>query len=535
VSGEAVCRSNLDPDFDPINLGFQGWDGFEPLPGTWAGSFTPGPDSGCVPVNILGTNAVSREAADWIMTDSLAFSKIEQFVVTAFLTGDTGELFELPAGAIGWAAGVEYREEKSNSVPAAEDTAGLTFGNVILPTRGSYDVSEVFAEVNVPLLRGQPFAEKLSVDGAIRYSDYSTTGGATTWKAGLTWAPVSDLTLSGTIAEATRAPNIGELFDPGGQTFEDIDDPCDISNINQGTEFRAANCAQLLTSLGVDPETYTDPNSAFIPGSLIGNPDLNEEEAKSLTIGVEYRPRWANDLRFRVDYYDIELTNAINTASAQVTANQCVDLPTIDNDFCALQTREDDPDSELFGGVVDFVLQPLNVAKFTTEGYDFEVNYVLDSSRYSGGRDYGVFSFGLIGNKLEDLTFINLPGATPDQDLGQGPIDGESEAPEWQAIFDLGWERGPLFLSYEFSWFDETDAVSPEALAGEPDIRDPRYLEFSAHEVHDLYARYSLGDGLSVYAGVNNLTDEKPDIAMTYYPVSAIGRFFYAGVTWKAE
>jgi iron complex outermembrane recepter protein len=530
VSGDIVCRSNLDPSAEPANLAWNFWDGFEPLPGTWAGSFTPGPDSGCVPVNILGTNAVSREAADWIMTDSLAFAKIEQFVVTAYLTGDTANLFELPAGPIGWAAGVEYREEKSKSIPAAEDQAGLTFNNVLLPVDGKYDVSELFAEVNIPLVADQPFADILSVDGAVRYSDYSTTGTATTWKAGLTWGPVHDLRLTGTIAEATRAPNIGELFDPGGQTFELIDDPCDVDNLNEGSEFRAANCAALLTSLGVDPTTYTDPNSASIPGSLVGNPNLTEEVAESVTFGVEYRPRWADELLFRVDYYDIELTDAINTASAQVTANQCVDLPTLDNDFCALQTREPG-----FGGVVDFVLQPLNVAKFTTEGYDFQATYQLDSSRLAGGRDYGVFTFRLIGNKLEDLTFINLPGAAPDEDLGQGPIDDEDEAPEWQAIFDAGWERGPLYLNYEFSWFDETDAVSPEELAGEPDIREAQYLKFSAREVHDLYARYSLEDGLSIYAGVNNLTDEKPDIGATYYPVGAVGRFFYAGLTWAAD
>jgi iron complex outermembrane recepter protein len=528
ATGDTVCRSNLDPAAEPFNLGWQGWNTFEPLPGTWAGSFTPGPDSGCVPVNILGTNAVSREAADWIMTDSLAFSKIEQFVATAYLTGDTADLFELPAGPIGWAAGIEYREEKSRSIPAAEDQAALTFGNVILPSEGRYDVSEIFAEVNIPLLSGLPFADRLSVDGAVRYSDYSTTGTATTWKAGLTWAPVYDLRLSGTVAEATRAPNIGELFDPGGQTFEAIDDPCDINNLNEGTEFRAANCAALLASLGIDPTTYTDPNSATVPGSLMGNPDLMEEVAESVTIGLEYRPRWRDELQFRIDYYDIELTDAINTASAQVTANQCVDLPTLDNEFCALQTREPG-----FGGVVDFVLQPLNVAKFTTEGYDFEASYQLDSSRFAA--DYGVFTFRLIGNKLEDLTFINLPGAAPDEDLGQGPIEGENEAPEWQAIFDAGWERGPFYVNYEFSWFDETDAVSPEQLAGEPDIREAQYLKFSAHEVHDLYARYSLDNGLSIYAGVNNLTDEKPDIGETYYPVGAVGRFFYAGVTWRAE
>jgi len=526
-TGAVVCRSNLDPSAVPGNAESFG---FDPLLGAaWAGSFTPGPNSGCVPVNILGTNAVSPEARDWIMTDSLAFSKIEQFVATAYLTGDSSRMFELPAGPISWAAGVEYREEKSKSIPAAEDQAGLTFGNVLLPSDGKYDVSEIFAELNVPLLTDKPFADVLSVDGAIRYSDYSTTGSATTWKAGLTWAPVYDFVLSGTIAEATRAPNIGELFDPGGQTFQSIDDPCDVSNLNEGSEFRAANCATLLTSLGVDPTDYVDPNSASISGSLVGNPDLTEEVAESITIGLKYSPRWASGLQFSVDYYDIELTDAINTASPQSAADICVDLPTLDNEFCGLQTREPG-----VGGVIDFVQQPLNVAKFTTEGYDFEVRYQLNSRELTGS-DYGLFSFRLLGNKLEDLTFINLPGAPPDEDLGQGPIEGEDPAPEWQAVFNLGWERGPLLLSYEFSWFDETDRVSPEELAGEPDIMESRYLEFSASEVHDLYARYSLDDGLSFYAGVNNLTDEQPDIGVTYYPVSAVGRFFYAGLTWAAE
>jgi iron complex outermembrane receptor protein len=530
ATGDVVCRSNLDPGAVPENLSWNGWDGFTPLPGTWAGSFTPGPNSGCVPVNILGTNAVSREAAAWIMTDSLATSKLKQFVATAFLTGDTSGLFELPAGAIGWAAGIEYREEKSESTPSAEDQAGLTFGNVILPSRGRYDVSEIFAEINVPLLDDQPFADKLGIDGAIRYSDYSTTGEATTWKAGLTWAPVYDLRFSGTIAEATRAPNIGELFDPGGQTFQQIDDPCDIGNRNQGTQYREANCIALLESLGVDPTDYTDPNSAFVSGSLIGNPDLAEETAESITIGLEYRPRWAEGLVLRIDYYDIELTEAINTASAQEAAENCVDLPTLDNDFCALQTREPG-----FGGVVDFVQQPLNVAKFTTEGYDFEIGYTLDTRGIGDGSDLGVFRFLVRGNKLEDLTFVNLPGAEPDEDLGQGPIEDEAEAPEWQAVFDLGWERGPWALNYEFRWFDETDRVSPEALAGEPDIREPQYLKYSEQELHDIYARYSFDGGLAIYAGVNNLTDEKPDIGAVYYPVSAIGRFYYAGVEWKAN
>jgi outer membrane receptor protein involved in Fe transport len=375
-----------------------------------------------------------------------------------------------------------------------------------------------------------PFADKLTVDGAVRYSDYSTTGDATTWKTGLTWAPVYDLRLSGTISEATRAPNIGELFDPGGQSFEVIHDPCDIGKRNQGTQYRAANCEALLTELGVDPATYVDPNSASVSGSALGNPDLEDEIAKSLTIGLDYRPRWMQGLLLKIDYYDIELTNAINTASAEQAAIQCVDLPTLDNEFCGLQTREPG-----VGGIVDFVQRPLNVAKFTTEGYDFEIGYSLDTRQLGSGRDLGLFKFHVLGNRLLDLTFVNLPGAEPDEDRGQGPIDGKNEAPEWQATFDLGWEWRSLTINYQYSWFDETDAVAPEVVAGEPDFREAKYLHFSAHEVHDLYARYTFEGGIAVYGGVNNLTDEEPDIGVVSFPVSPIGRFYYAGIEWQSK
>jgi outer membrane receptor protein involved in Fe transport len=187
-TGAVVCRSNLDPSAVPGNAESFG---FDPLLGAaWAGSFTPGPNSGCVPVNILGTNAVSpgSQGLDHDRQPRL----LEDRAIRRHGVPDRRLLSPVRAagGAHLWAAGVEYREEKSKSIPAAEDQAGLTFDNVLLPSDGKYDVSEIFAELNVPLLTDKPFADVLSVDGAIRYSDYSTTGSATTWKAGLTWAPV---------------------------------------------------------------------------------------------------------------------------------------------------------------------------------------------------------------------------------------------------------------------------------------------------------------------------------------------------------
>ena len=526
ATGQPTCRSNLDPDAVPPNLG----GGFTTLPGTWAGSFTPGPNSGCVPVNILGEGAVSAEAAAWINTTSLAESKLTQNVVQAYLAGDTGNWFELPAGPIGYAAGLEWREEESRSIPPIEDQLGLTFGNVLSPERGDYDVREVFAEVDVPLLQGAPAADILSVDAAVRLSDYSTTGNATTWKVGGIWSPIEDVTFRATVAEATRAPNIGELFDPGGQTFQFISDPCDITELANGTEFRTTNCAELLTGLGADPATFIDQNSARVPGALEGNPELTEEVADTTTIGLILRPRFIENLTIAIDWYDIELEDAINTALPQVASDLCVDLPTLDNQFCNLIQREQGT-----GGIVNFTQQPVNVANFKTEGFDFTINYLLDPANFGVNADWGVFNFRLIGNKLEELTFINLPGADPDSDLGESDPANGVQAPEYQAAFNLLWQRGPVALNYTLNWFDETYRFPKNEIENNPDIAEPRFLKYSAHVMQNLQLRYTPSEVWSFYGGINNLEDNEPDIGETFFPVSAVGRFFYVGVDYSAD
>ena len=531
ATGQATCRSNLDPDAVPANLIRQEWElDFTPLPGTWAGSFTPGPGSGCVPVNILGEGAVSAEAAAWINANSLAESKLTQHVLQAYVSGDSGNWFELSAGPIGYAAGLEWREEQSRSIPPIEDQLGLTFGNTLSPERGEYDVREVFAEIDVPLLLGAPAAEVLSVDAAVRLSDYSTIGNATTWKVGGVWSPIDDIAFRATVAEATRAPNIGELFDPGGQNFQRISDPCDITELSAGTEFRTANCAELLTGLGVDPATFIDPNSADVPGTLTGNTELMEEVADTTTIGVILRPRFIENLTIAIDWYDIELEDAINTALPQVASDLCVDLPTLDNQFCGLIEREQGT-----GGIVNFTQQPVNVANFTTEGFDFTIDYLLDPANFGVNADWGVFNFRLIGNKLEDLTFINLPGADPDSDLGESDPANGLQAPEYQAAFNLLWQRGPLAFNYTLNWFDETYRFTKTEIANNPDIAEPRFHKYSAHVMQNVQLRYAPNDVWSFYGGINNVEDNEPDIGETFFPVSAVGRFFYVGVDYSAD
>lgn len=520
--GTPDCRVNVDPTATPFD--FPDPISYDPAAGE------------CVPLNLFGEGVASPEAIDWVMATTTAVDVIEQTVVSGSFNGTLDPLLSLPGGSIGWAVGAEYREESSESTPDALDTAGATFGNVIQPNFGEFDVAEAFAEVDLPLLAGRPFFEELSLDAAYRYSDYSTIGDTGTWKVGGVWAPIPDISFRATTAEAVRAPNIGELFGAQNQRFEFIDDPCDVSLLDLGTQFREANCATILSGLGVDPATFVDPNSASIPGFSAGNPDLSEETAETNTYGVVLRPRFLPGLTVSVDYYDIELADAVQLIAPQEIAERCVDAPTLDNDFCPLIIRGVE---ETDGRIETFNLLPVNLAALTTSGYDFQINYTIDPADYGADGDWGVFNLRLVGNKLESLDFLPSPGGVVDDDVGEGPGASfvEQPVPEWQASFDVTWARGPWSVNYGFQWFDETSRLSNRSLYGDADLPDgnrdslaEEYHFFDAKWSHDVQVEVALNDALSVYGGINNFTDEKPAFDQTFHPVSPVGRFFYVGV-----
>lgn len=512
LTGQATCRSNLDPSALP----YGGFDFPGPL------SFTPGPNSGCRPLNIFGEGVADPAALAWVMLNNETRSRVTQNVFNAFLSGPVPGI-ELPAGEIDAVVGVEWRREGSRSEPPLQDQLGQTFGNVILPTDGGFNVKEAFAELRVPILADLPFAEMLQVSGAVRVSDYSTVGSTTTWNTGLLWAPVRDVSFRGTVAESVRAPNIAELFSPQSQTFEFIDDPCDSREIANGTSFRAANCEAILSALGVDPVDYRDPNSSNIPGLSTGNSALSEETARSYTFGAVFRPRFADGLAVSIDYYDINIKQAISTADAQDVADNCVDQPSVDNVFCDALTRESGT-----GAITTFVVQPENVASFRTRGIDFNVNYRLDPMRLGMDADIGTFTFSLIGSHLDRLTTIPTLGAEQLNHRTTADLSSGTYAPKWTTVFDTTWEYRGLTVNYGYNYFSKTTRYTLLTLAGNPDQASPANIYYDAHEVHDLSASYDFLGAYRVYAGVNNLTDERPDYS-TIFPVSPVGRFFYAG------
>jgi iron complex outermembrane receptor protein len=162
---------------------------------------------GCVPISVFGFNTISPAALKYVTAPGSLETRTTQKL---FGGSVSGEPFTMPAGALGLAAGFEWRKETSSSVPDALTQAGLNAGNATPPTFGEFSVKELFVETRIPLLKDKPLAKELRFLGAYRAGDYSTVGRTNSWNAGLEWSPIADVKLRGTRAISTRAPNINE-------------------------------------------------------------------------------------------------------------------------------------------------------------------------------------------------------------------------------------------------------------------------------------------------------------------------------------
>lgn len=524
ATGQITCRINLpgETEIDAQNGNYEFYLDDAGLPLNFAPvTFNPGE---CQPLNLLGQ--ANQAGLDFIRANHRDFSEVSQHVASGYLSGDFGSLLELPGGPIGFAVGAEYREEKSRYVPdqVIQDKL-VQDSSQVLAEVGGFNVKEVFGELNLPILKNVPFAETLAVGGAVRFSDYSTVGSTTTYKVDAVYAPIRDISFRATYSQAVRAPNVNELFAPLSGSFAFITDPCDIENRDEGTSTRDANCQALLAGLGLTPAQI----AAFSPSSDAqqstsrlgrsgGNPDLQEETAKTWTAGVVLRPRFVPGLSVSLDGYDIKLKDTINTFSATQAFELCVDQPTLNNVFCPLTSR--DPVSGFADG---FTLRPQNVARFLVRGADLTVNY-----RFRPSPDLGAFNVRLVGGYLDRLTFINSPGAEPDVDVGERDPLG---APRWVGTFDLTWTKGPMTVNYGLAWQDNVRRFTREQTRADPDVAEPRFLRFKERWEHDIQVAYAVNDDFSFYGGINNFTDQKPSISSGGdYPVRAVGRYFYVGV-----
>ena len=399
----------------------------------------------CRPVNLFGRGNESAESLDYFLIDLLTNKSLEQTVGSASLNGS---LFDLPAGPVSFAFGLEYRKETSESIPDAAQQSGQTFTGTTAAVKGSYDVSEAYIETRLPLLTEKPFADLLAIEGGFRASDNSVTGSSNSWRGGGEWAPIRDIRFRAMYAVSVRAPNVGELFTPQAPAISVPEDPCLAENVGGGPapERRLANCTEILAPFGLDPLTYV-PNPNFVGfafgGVGGGNPDLEEETATSITYGVVFNPRFLPNLTISVDFYDIDIDDVIISPTPPSLADGCVDnFDSPDNELCGLVTRDTDPTSLGFGAIKSVNITTRNLASLSTSGIDFQADYTWQIGP-------GALNARLIANYINSYKTKQLDSAVVEDELVGGP-----RLPEIRGGIQLGYATESLSLNYQIRYID---------------------------------------------------------------------------------
>lgn len=464
--------------------------------------------AGCVQVNLFGP--MSREQADYVRFNATDLQTTKQ---TNAAFNVSGELFELPAGALGVAAGYEYRRESASDLPdpfAASSSAVLpVIGGVVQlptthvtrsPTSGSYDLHEVYAETAVPVIKGLPGIYSFDIDAALRYSRYSTVGGKATTKFGVAYRPVADLLVRGTYSQGFRAPSILELYQGERQiNFQGVD-PCNGGGLGK------AGCA------GV-PTTYNQAqfNNGLIAGITAGNRNLEPETADTYSAGLAFTPAAINGLTLTADWFEIKVDDAIATNSATNILNSCANLGV----FCDLIVRGS------LGEVVQLTQAVVNLSRIEVAGID-------GSARYRLGTGIGDFEAALDVSYLDKFrTFIPQPDGSIAVDDRAGKSDQpRSTFPHWKSQASLRYSADAYGLSWKTRYIGSSRDIPSNAVNGGR-LKEILY--------HDLQATLDLqGRGLGFALGVDNVFDQMPPASAANNPINfdiytydIRGRYFY--------
>lgn len=304
--------------------------------------------STCFPINPFGQQ-IDQRAIDYITTFAEPRAMNDQWLVTASLAGN---LFDLWGGPVGYAIGLEHREESAEFDPGAyyfgqpdpnDPTTRTQFGRSIPidPVSGEFHTNEAFAELTLPIIgRDQniPLVHTFEAHGAVRYIDHSLAGGDWTYTVGARWQPIRDLTIRGNFTRSVRSPAVTELFNPTSQIFTTASDPCDqrFREAGPNPSTRQANCA----ADGLPADFQSNIVDFTAKGTLQGNPNLANETANAWTVGAILRPRFLPGLTLTADWVDIELQGAVESLDATTTLNACYDDPNFPTGICDQFTRD---------------------------------------------------------------------------------------------------------------------------------------------------------------------------------------------------
>jgi outer membrane receptor protein involved in Fe transport len=483
--------------------------------------------NGCVPLNIFGAGNISQAAADFIAIDTVNRSTITEKVVSGAITNDS--LFDLGAGYAGLAIGAEYRSEHGSFNPDEALSSGDVIGfNASEPTAGGYNVKELFAEINVPLLADRPFIDRLEFNGAARYSYYSTAAKSVgTFSAGLVWAPVKDISLRAQFSRAVRAPTVNDLYSGSAQNFETAADPCSDPDV-EATSSLIASCAAAGVPTNAIGSDFSDTQ---IDSSNGGNTKLREETANTYTFGAIFQPQAIPGLSLTVDYYHIKIDNFITAAGTSNIIAAC--YGTKDNgytpyntSYCSLLPR--DSNTYAITGAVDNLA---NSGGVKTDGIDFDAQYTIPLG--FGANNASKLNLRVSGTRLLNWTYkpiAALSDLVVDCTGSFGLLCGNVYA-KWRLNSRVTWATEDTTVSLAWRHLSSVkDDDASTTYTGE---------KIKPYDYFDLTASFDIAKRFTWNIGMNNMFNKKPPIlgdnqeqANTYPSTYDVyGRTFFTGIT----
>jgi iron complex outermembrane receptor protein len=454
---------------------------------------------------------------DFLFGNVINTTEIKQQHYSALISG---ELFDMSAGPVAMAFGIEHRENSINSANDIVRSLGLSASessDIEGDTIGSTWISDAYAEIEMPL--HETFVLNLSG----RYTEEKNFGNETTWSAKAQFAPVDWFRVRVTAGTTFRAPNLREQFLAGQAGVEaGGNDPCVVPAVavvggvyDANSDPRSARVLANCIQDGTDPEALGLQANVLIPTNTGGSDDITAETSDSLTAGFVFSQPWSDafDLDIGVTYFDIEVNDTVEELDPTTILTRCYnDEDNLASPFCSRITRAGvNPENNTVGRVdASFV----NLGLVTSTGYDINVRYVDDFE---------------IGNKFWDLQ-ATLTATHYDEQLeqidDQAPVNdlvGEAGSPEWSWIARVDFNSGNWGLTYRARYIDgfeldAEDVVESTNLSrrdacrtqGGPDDCFDKHFG-STKVYHDLSATYQ-ADGWAVSLGVKNMFDKEPPL-----------------------
>lgn len=486
------------------------------------------PSGGCVPIDIWGAGEISADAVDYTTLTMNTKAEANLKIFVANVSGDTGGIVELQGGPIGWAAGIEYREQDYDFRPDDSLRRGNVLGfNDARPLAGGFDVYEFYAEADIPISRDRPWAHLIELNLAGRFSDYSSVGGVENFKIGGTWAPIEDFRFRLLYNTAVRAPNISELYSEQSNGFPSAIDPCSATQIKEynktDNEYhsRRTEIIEFCKRLGVPNvgvNGYEQRNDQ-IEGLFGGNPDLKSEEAGTLTVGFVWRPANIQGLDVTVDYYQVEIEEYIASLAGGVGGILSQ---------CHLQNLSYNPNTVFCQAINRGALgEPVvtakaaNAATLNVSGIDFSIDYAFELDAIPGR-----FSIDYVASYLDTHEFKAFDESPFSDSVGVFTRGGGGEPqPEYKHNFTVNYAQNDFSLHMDWFFITGVDDTNPNAVIPSIDA----YNFFTAS------ATWNVNENLRLIGGIKNLFDKDPPILgsnqeqsnthpATYDP---FGRVFY--------